>query len=663
MKRYLSLLFVSVLGGILTLGAYIAFFHQDSYVVEQQNVQPEFIPANFNYANTAIAENVDFTIAAENTVNAVVHVRNTTTSKEPSSLFDYFRGNGGKERAQVGMGSGVIISPDGYIVTNNHVIENSTALQVTLNNNKSYEAELIGADPSTDIALLKINTKKSLPYLIFGDSDNTKIGEWVLAVGNPFNLTSTVTAGIISAKARDLNERDRKSQSFIQTDAAVNPGNSGGALVDTRGNLIGINTAISSRTGSYVGYSFAVPSNIARKIVEDIMEYGSVQKGMLGISGLGLNSYFAEELEVQDTEGIYVNGIEEESGAEKAGIIKGDIIKKIDGLKVSKFSDLTGYISSKRPNDLVDVTVKRDKTIKTFPVKLTKTQLYEIDKLGIEVKNLSKTDKKNYKIKTGVKIARANNRYLSNLEGKILVAINDEKVKTIDDKLYIKFSVKDTGIGIPKELHQTIFNKFTQADDSFTRKYGGTGLGLAIAKEIINTMGGKLEVNSSPGEGSIFYFTIPFIIGIKQLDYDIKHRVEIDQQKISKVFEHPEKYKILIAEDNIVNLKLLEKLLEKKNLAFTSVDNGKKALLEAEQNEYSLILMDVQMPVMDGIEASQAIKKKSKCMHVPIIALTAHAIKGDRDKIIALGVDDYMSKPVVAKKFFSMIAEYLSRTD
>jgi S1-C subfamily serine protease len=213
----------------------------------------------------------------------------------------------------MGTGSGVIISPDGYIVTNNHVIAKATQLKVTLNNNHTYEAKIIGTDPNSDIALIKIDVDKDLPYLAFGDSNNTKVGEWVLAVGNPFNLTSTVTAGIVSAKARALGNVD---QSFIQTDAAVNPGNSGGALVNTNGDLIGINTAITSQTGSYVGYSFAVPSNIAKKVVEDIMEYGNVQKGMLGISALNPNTPFAIDKGITDIEGVYVETIQEDSGAQ-----------------------------------------------------------------------------------------------------------------------------------------------------------------------------------------------------------------------------------------------------------------------------------------------------------------------------------------------------------
>ena len=258
MKRIAGLFLVALFAGALTLGAYKLFFEQPNYaVVSGENKMPVFTTSNTptSYKGSGLND-VDFTSAAETTVNAVVHVKNVTTSKSRNSIAEFFYGSQRGSQPQVGTGSGVIISPDGYIVTNNHVIAKANQLKVTLNNNRSYEAEVIGTDPNSDIALIKINSENNLPYLAFGDSDNVKIGEWVLAVGNPFNLTSTVTAGIVSAKARAL---ARVDQSFIQTDAAVNPGNSGGALVNTNGDLIGINTAITSQTGSYVGYSFAVP--------------------------------------------------------------------------------------------------------------------------------------------------------------------------------------------------------------------------------------------------------------------------------------------------------------------------------------------------------------------------------------------------------------------
>src|SRR5690606_29099888 len=286
MKKILSLVLVSALGGLLTLVAYKLFLEpENKVIVTAAPANPAFLPTSNMSGFTSEAP--DFAVAAENRVNAVVHVKNVPLSTGQLSMHDLFRGRS-TPRAQMGTGSGVIVNADGYIITNNHVINNAKELSVTLNNNKTYKAEVVGSDPKTDIALLKIDADEELPFVTFANSDDVKVGEWVLAVGNPFNLTSTVTAGIISAKARDLS--GTSAQSFLQTDAAVNPGNSGGALVNTKGELIGINTAISSQTGSYVGYSFAVPSNIARRVIEDIMEYGNVQNGILGISGTALNS-------------------------------------------------------------------------------------------------------------------------------------------------------------------------------------------------------------------------------------------------------------------------------------------------------------------------------------------------------------------------------------
>lgn len=443
MKKFASLLLISILSGVITLGAYKLFFDKEIYIVDQKQAQPNFVATNFNTTPVAAENTVDFTAAAETTVHAVVHVKSVTISQSPSNVFEFFYGGGGTPKAQIGSGSGVIISPDGYVVTNNHVIANSSELQVTLNNNRTYKATLVGTDSETDIALLKIETDDELPYLIFGDSDNIKLGEWVLAVGNPFNLTSTVTAGIISAKARDLNAMDKNYQSFIQTDAAVNPGNSGGALVNTAGQLIGINTAITSQTGSFIGYSFAVPSNIAKKVVEDILEYGSVQTGVLGIKGSELNSYNSTELGITETEGFYVDSVFEDSGAEEAGLEKGDIIKKLDHIKISKFSDLSGYLKTKRPDDVVSVTVLRNGKPKVIPVTIYKNQSYRIDLLGISVKNLSKNDKKKMKNESGVKIvesAGSMGRY--DLLGKIIVEINDESVENIED---VKQAMSEAG--------------------------------------------------------------------------------------------------------------------------------------------------------------------------------------------------------------------------
>ena len=328
-------------------------------------------PANFNSNKILKSSLPDLTFAANKSIDAVVHVKNTSIVKDSDSwALQFFYGD--DSRKKVGTGSGVIISPDGYIITNYHVIENSTEVIVTTNDNREYEAEIIGFDEVNDIAVLKIDTDSNLDYIFFGNSDSTLIGEWVLAVGNPYNLNSTVTAGIISSKSRDLNEFDQKNQSFIQTDAAVNFGNSGGALVNIQGELIGINTLIQSMTGGYVGYSFAVPSNTVRKIFEDILEYGDVQKGLLGVRGVALRSSYSKQLKIDETEGFYIDVIEPGFGADNAGLQKGDIIKSVDDVKINRFSDLSGYLSSKRPGDKVSVKYIRDKQLFTVSVTLKK---------------------------------------------------------------------------------------------------------------------------------------------------------------------------------------------------------------------------------------------------------------------------------------------------
>ena len=323
MKKFSGLFLVALLSGATTLGGYKLF-------IENQSDSNSIVTtANNSFGKNVsfTGENVDFTSAADKAVHTVVHVKNVSYRTVSNPIMEFFYGSrGGQQQEQIGTGSGVIISEDGYIVTNNHVINEATDLEVTLNNKKVYKAKLIGTDTKMDIALLKIDTPDKLPYATFADSDQVKVGEWVLAVGNPYNLTSTVTAGIVSAKARNLDTNG--IQSFIQTDAAVNPGNSGGALVNTRGELVGINTMISSQTGSYVGYSFAVPSNITRKIIEDIMEFGKVQRGILGVDVKELDGAFSKELGLNQTEGVYVTKVNKNTGAEKAGILKGDVIVK-----------------------------------------------------------------------------------------------------------------------------------------------------------------------------------------------------------------------------------------------------------------------------------------------------------------------------------------------
>ena len=375
MKLYIKILCVSIFCSILTLIVYSSVSNNDKI-----DYQTKFIsnPVSAYSVNSNTQKNFgtsslpDLTFAASKTIDAVVHVKNTSIVEESDSwALQFFYGDDSKKK--VGTGSGVIISPDGYIITNYHVIENSSEVIVTTNNNKEYEAEIIGFDEVTDIAVLKIDSDIKLDYIFFGDSDSTLIGEWVLAVGNPYNLNSTVTAGIVSSKSRDLNEYDQKNQSFIQTDAAVNFGNSGGALVNIQGELIGINTLIQSMTGGYVGYSFAVPSNTVRKIFEDIIEYGDVQKGLLGVRGVALKSSYSRQLNINETEGFYIDEIEEGFGAGSAGLTRGDIIKSVDGFKINRFSDLSGYLSSKRPGDKVEVNYVRDGKLKTAIVTLKKS--------------------------------------------------------------------------------------------------------------------------------------------------------------------------------------------------------------------------------------------------------------------------------------------------
>ncbi len=428
MKNIFKILGVAMLGGIMSLAGYKTFFEKP--VIIERTVAPSnktiatnYIP-NYTTATSEESAPTSFAEAAEKTVHAVVHVKNTAVKTGARSFEDLFFGGGARKYEQVGTGSGVIISSDGHIITNNHVIKDANEIEITLNNKKKYKATLIGTDVKNDIALLKINTDEELPYIPFANSDNIQIGEWVLAVGNPYNLTSTVTAGIVSAKGRDL-EGNAGVESFIQTDAAVNPGNSGGALVNTRGELIGINTAISSRTGSFVGYSFAVPSNIARKIVDDLLEFGNVQEAVIGFSALIK----------EDIEGVTIGEISEQSNARKAGLKNGDIIKKINNVKISKFSDLTGQLTAKRPGEVVNVTVDRAGEILTKKVKLIKKEKrYISENFKWELKDLTKKELKEKGISNGVKIIATDRD--NELVGAIITKINDVKVSSASEAAY-----------------------------------------------------------------------------------------------------------------------------------------------------------------------------------------------------------------------------------
>ena len=434
MKSFFKTLSIALLSAVCSIYVYDQFF-QTGKPTGHATETPRLIPTNYTFnTNGYAAESTDFTSAAEKTVNAVVHVKNTSTSDDNlPSFYQYFYGDEDLPE-RIGTGSGVIVSPDGYIITNYHVIENNSSIEITTNNNKTYDAKVVGTDPDTDIAVLKIDTDQKLPYIYFGNSDTTRIGEWVLAVGNPFNLNSTVTAGIISAKSRDLNKRDRKNESYIQTDAAVNRGNSGGALVNTNGELIGINTAISSMTGGYVGYSFAVPSNVARKVFEDIIEYGDVQRGLLGVMGQALDAQMAARFEVDETEGFYITDLEKGLGADLAGLRANDIIKSVDGIVINEFADLSGYLASKRPGEKVNVIYKRDGKEKSVAVRLEKISRAVF--YYMEVRPLTSEQQKEYNTEHGLYISNMNNRRLYQRgidNGYIILEVNGKKVSGLSD--------------------------------------------------------------------------------------------------------------------------------------------------------------------------------------------------------------------------------------
>ena len=435
MKSFIKSLSIALIAAFISIIVYDQYFNKAYEIPNNDQKNTVLIPTNYKVNTNSIAgEKTDFTIAASKTIDAVVHVKNTSSSSSNLPSFYRYFYDEDELPERIGTGSGVIVSPDGYIITNNHVIEDSNEIEITTNDNKSYQAKIIGTDPDTDIAVLKINSNKKLPYVFFGDSDATQIGEWVLAVGNPFNLNSTVTAGIISAKSRDLNKRDGVNESYIQTDAAVNRGNSGGALVNTSGELIGINTAITSVSGGFVGYSFAVPSNVARKVFEDLIEYGDVQRGLLGVMGQALDAQFAERFEVEETEGFYITDLEEGLGADLAGLKPGDIIKSVDGITINKFADLSGYLSTKRPGEKVKLIYKRDGNEMRVDVRLEKINRTIF--FYMEVRELTKDQKENYNTEDGLYISNMNNRrlYQNGIDrGYIILEINGQRVSKLSD--------------------------------------------------------------------------------------------------------------------------------------------------------------------------------------------------------------------------------------
>ena len=416
-------------------------------------------------ASPVPAGQVDLTYAAEKALPAVVHIKYVQNSKiqtvevqDPfsdffSDPFGFFgTPNGGRRQRQIqtqpreASGSGVIISDDGFIVTNNHVVEGADELTVTLNDNREFSARIIGTDKTTDLALIKVDGK-GLPTLAVGDSEKLKVGEWVIAVGNPFNLNSTVTAGIVSAKSRGLGANG--VESFIQTDAAINSGNSGGALVNTQGELVGINAMLYSQTGSYAGYGFAIPTTIMNKVVSDLKKYGTVQRAVLSIAGGDAHTYIdnekrkGNEVDLGTNEGVYVQKVEDGGAGAEAGLTEGDVITAIDGKKITKMSELQEYLAGKRPGDKVKVTFLHKKTKKEKTVTLKNAQgttdvvkTADLDLLGANFKPITSEQKEQLGISYGLEVTKINKGKLQDggiTKGFIIQTVNDEPMKTVDD--------------------------------------------------------------------------------------------------------------------------------------------------------------------------------------------------------------------------------------
>ena len=457
MKRGILIALLSAAAGGLTAYAVVNAMTKSQVRVVETSEGAQFRTVNLSQDNWP-----DCTYAAESAVDAVVYVKVVSTQTQqqaPSSIFDFFFGfpEGGmpQQRERVGSGSGVIIRADGYIVTNNHVIDGATRIEVTLNNNQTYPATLVGTDPATDVALLKVEAT-GLPVIPFGDSDKLRLGEWVIAIGSPYDLRSTITAGIVSAKGRSMpSNGEFKIESFIQTDAAVNPGNSGGALVDKAGNLVGINTAIISQTGSYTGYSFAVPSNIVKKIAYDLMDFGSVKRAVLGISMMPIDDKIAEELKLSSRNGVYIGEVSKSGAADKAGIKAGDVLIAIDSTKITNPASVQEAVSRFSPGDNAVVTVLRDgKELKldvTFKGTSQDTGTVSEDGsiafYGSSIKAADEETLERFGLKSGVQIVELGPGKLMEagaVEGFIILYVNDHPVKTPQEVIDIVKKSKRT---------------------------------------------------------------------------------------------------------------------------------------------------------------------------------------------------------------------------
>jgi serine protease Do len=487
MKKYVSLIIAAILGSALTLGTFLVTDSGIARTVKIEHLSSSpVIGAAYTVNDAGEFVPLEFTDVAKKVMPAVVHIKSTRVQnlrnyqyrQYPDPFRDFFDDDffehffGPRFRfeqpqpqpqqrgpqARVGAGSGVIINSDGYIVTNNHVIEDADDIEVTLDDNRDFKAKVIGTDPSTDLALLQIQAR-DLPTVPFVNSDEIEVGEWVLAVGNPFNLNSTVTAGIVSAKGRQINILPDQNaiESFIQTDAAINPGNSGGALVNLNGGLIGINTAIASPTGAYAGYGFAVPSNIVSKVVEDLLKYGQVQRGYLGLMIRSVDGNLAREKDLEVNKGVYVDSIAANSAAGDAGIKVGDVITEVDGREVSASSELLEIIGRHHPGDKVSLKVDRHGDTHEFLVTLRNQEGEEkmverpvneiLDILGVELEEIDRKTARKLDINQGLRITKLYPGKLQNTTdirvGFIITKVNGEKVKTIDE--FVKTLEKTEG--------------------------------------------------------------------------------------------------------------------------------------------------------------------------------------------------------------------------
>ena len=484
MKNFGSLMLAAVLGSVITISA-TQWMGEKNEGVKIEHISGAPI-SQVAYTTNAKGEMVplDFTSTAEKVTKTVVHIRSTQAASSrrsqqeiPEQFRQFFQFEPGQQGPSQSTGSGVLINKDGYIVTNNHVVEGADVVDVTLYDNRELKAEVIGTDPDTDLAVIKIN-EKDLPYLSFVNSDDSKVGEWVLAVGNPFNLNSTVTAGIISAKGRNIGiisssnrEQNRTAiESFIQTDAAINPGNSGGALVDLQGGLLGINTAIASPTGSYSGYGFAVPSNIVSKVVEDLLAFGTVQRGWLGVQVQNVNGDVAEKYSLAVKEGAYVAEFPEKSAAKEAGLKEGDVVVKLDRIAIKSSTALIEYIGQKRPGDKIDVVVNRKGKELNYSVTLKnkagtigtvkREEKDAVAALGVELEDVDLKTLNKLDLLSGVRVKSVGNgklaRYTDMEEGFIITHINDQPVKSA------------------KEVNELIKNKKPGDGITFSGMYEGS---------------------------------------------------------------------------------------------------------------------------------------------------------------------------------------------